>query len=84
MGFDNFKHFSFLIQEEILFEFKMRLQLARLQGGLIHGLQCRPGLGYKINDIKRLKIPYDVPPSMHYSKIKYWRSFLISLLPSSH
>ena len=29
-----------------------------------------------MNDIKRLKIPYDVPPSMHYSKIKYWRSFL--------
>ena len=36
--FDNFKHFSFLIQEKILLEFKMRLQLARLQGGLIHGL----------------------------------------------
>ena len=29
-----------------------------------------------MNDIKMLKIPYDVPPSMHYSKIKYWRSFL--------
>ena len=28
-------------------------------------------LGYEMNDIKRLKIPYDVPPSMHYSKIKY-------------
>ena len=40
-------------------------------------------LGYEMNDIKRLKIPYDVPPSMHYSKIQYWRSFLISLLPSS-
>ena len=38
VGFDNFKHFSFLIQEKILLEFKMRLQLARLQGGLIHGL----------------------------------------------
>ena len=38
MGFDNFKHFSFLIQEKILLEFKMRLQLARLQGGLIHRL----------------------------------------------
>ena len=62
----------------------MRLQLARLQGGLIHGLSCRPGLGYEMYDIKMLKIPYDVPPSMHYSKIKYWRSFLISLLPSSH
>ena len=36
--FDNFKHFSFLIQEKILLEFRMRLQLARLQGGLIHGL----------------------------------------------
>ena len=40
-------------------------------------------LGYEMNDIKRLKIPYDVSPSMHYSKIQYWRSFLISLLPSS-
>ena len=34
VGFENFKHFSFLIQEKILLEFKMRLQLARLQGGL--------------------------------------------------
>ena len=41
-------------------------------------------LGYEMNDIKRLKILYNVPPSMHYSKIKYWRSFLISLLSSSH
>ena len=62
----------------------MRLQLARLQGGLIHGLQCRPDLGYEMNDIKRLKIPYDIPPNMHYSKIKFWRSFLISSLSSSH
>ena len=62
----------------------MCLQLVRLQGGLIHGLQCRPSLGYEMNDIKRLKIPYDIPPSMHYSKIKYWRSFFISFLPSSH
>ena len=38
VGFDNFRHFSFLIQEKILLEFKMRLQLARLQGGLIHRL----------------------------------------------
>ena len=38
LGFDNFKHFSFLIQEKILLEFKMHLQLARIQGGLIHGL----------------------------------------------
>ena len=38
MGFENIKHFSFLIQEKILLEFKMCQQLARLQGGIIHGL----------------------------------------------
>ena len=46
----------------------MRLQLARLQGGLIHGLQCRPDLGYEMNDIKRLKIPYDI--SSKYALLK--------------
>ena len=39
----------------------MCLQLARFQGGLIHGLQCWFGLGYEMNNIKKLKIPYDVP-----------------------
>ena len=61
MGFDNFKHFSFSIQEKILLEFKIRLQLARLQGGLIHGLQCRLGLGYEMNDIKGSKFPMMFP-----------------------
>ena len=37
-GVWQFRHFSFLIQEKILLEFKMCLQLERLQGGLIHRL----------------------------------------------
>ena len=37
MGFDNFKHFSFLIQGKNII-IKMRLQLAKLQISLIHEL----------------------------------------------
>ena len=39
----------------------MRLQLARLQGSLIHRLQCRPGLGYEMKDIKGSKFPMMFP-----------------------
>ena len=46
--------------------------------------QRSDGLSYEMKDIKGSKFPMMFPPSMHYLKIKYWRSFLISLLPSSH
>ena len=38
VGPDNLKHFSFLIQEKILPELRVCLWLAKLQGGLMHGL----------------------------------------------
>ena len=66
--FDNFKHFSFSIQEKILWEFKMCLQLARLQGGLYSWVVMKARFGLWNERYKRLKIPYDVFPK--YALIK--------------